>query len=59
MYIVSGVPWSPEKSPDLGNGFPTPNALIYSASFVVGYLVRDALRMIATDDKKKMMMIFH
>jgi hypothetical protein len=49
----------PEKSHDLGSSFPAPNALIYSVSLVVSCLVSYAPRMIFTDDKKTMMMIFH
>jgi hypothetical protein len=57
--LRSGVPWSPEKSPDLGNVFLTPNALIYSVSFVVSYLVSYAFRMIVTDNRKMKMTIFY
>jgi hypothetical protein len=40
-----------------GAGHLTPPQ--YSVSLVVSCLVREALRMILTDDKKTMMMIFH
>jgi hypothetical protein len=54
-----GVPWSPTKITWSWGWFSAPDTLIYSVSLVVSHLSRDALRMIFTDDKKTMMMIFH